>query len=125
MLPKGYSEDNLVYDPWPMFKWLRTPLYKQDHMSANQDGIAYCGRDFWPPDEWWQANHQALGQEADYWVVVSQRKDSKCAACKDGYGRHLMRERDDNRGFWSQPEQAGDRRISLDGLLRLVKAGLV
>lgn len=113
-----------LYPPWPMFTWMRTPLYKQAHASANQDGIFYCGRDIKPPEEWWNANHHKLKLGSAYWVIRDERKGSKCADCKTAWNHHRGRAIDDQRGYWEQPTPTGQDGIpviSLNSLSMLIK----
>lgn len=127
-LPQGIGQDDLLYEPWPLFVWLRTPLYPLDHMSANQDGVTYCGRTIWPPDDWWVENHAKLGMAPEYWVAESRRKNSKCRVCLNSMNSHKVRQRDDTRGYWESPKPTGDTgepTISLDALKRLLKEGLL
>lgn len=121
-MPRGHGDDDLVYDPWPLFVWLRTPLYAKDHKSANQDDLFYCGRSIWPPDDWWQQHF-----ETPYWVVRSKRKGNKCGECQTASNNHLARTRDDSRGYWENPTPVEEPEsvISLDALARLVRDGLI
>ena len=123
-LPRGYGDADLRYAPWPMWTWMRTPLYKQDHMYANQDDIFYCGRDIWPPDEWWMQYHDAFDLDSEYWVVESKRTTSKCADCQTAKNYHLKRKRDDKVGYWQQATEDLTPVISLDALAMLLRSGL-
>lgn len=116
MPPKG----NPIYEPWPMFTWMSTPLYKQDHQSANQGGIFYCGRTIWPEDSWWMNNYESLGLEHTYWVVESTRKGAKCAECRLKSTSHSKTYYEPDRGYYELPKD-NVQVVSLDGLARLVE----
>ena len=116
MPPRGEP----IYAPWPMFEWLATPLYKQSHQSANQDGLFYCGRTIWPDDLWWSSNHNALGLEHTYWVIKPTRKSSFCGTCKTSAAAHLDRRYEPNRGWWALPERHAQV-VSFDGLVRVAR----
>jgi hypothetical protein len=120
------AETVSLYAPWPMFTWMQTPLYKQAHASANQDGIFYCGRDIWPPDDWWQTNHAKLDLGYVYWVIESQRKGNKCVDCRTAWNHHLGRAVDPQRGYYQQPTVEDQTPvISLDALARLLESGVL
>ncbi len=118
------NETITLNKPYPMFTWTQTPLYKQDHASANQNDIFYCGRDIKPPTQWWETNHAKLKLGYVYWVIESQRKGNKCAICKDAWANHLRRKRDPHQGYWQNPEPQGTV-VSLDALKRLSRDGLL
>lgn len=99
---------------------MSTPLYKQDHQSANQDNIFYCGRTIWPNEEWWQSQYERLGLEHTYWVIATDRKNAQCVDCRNHAKAHRGRHYNPDRGYYESPEREAQA-VSLDGLARLVK----
>lgn len=119
MPPRGTP----VYEPWPLFTWMSTPLYKQDHQAANQENMFYCGRTIWPDDQWWIENYERLGLEHTYWVIATERKGAQCADCKARAKVHLKLEYEPDRGFYElkSPTEEDVQVVSIDGLMRIAE----
>lgn len=111
-----------VYQPWPMFTWMATPLYNQDHQYSGEQDVFYCGRTIWPNEDWWMNNYMRLGLEHTYWVVETVRAGNKCGTCSTMSGIHLkMPYEQQIRGYWTLPDPSWIQTVSLDALPRVAK----